>query len=121
MFNFAQFINSSQKTWPNAQGLRGCRRRNPHRACSLPLDKTNAISGVFQEETMKIRTIALAAVVALSTSSMAFARHHHHHHHMHGMTMGMGSSTGPSGPGLEAGRRDESRVGGRGVSTKPGD
>jgi hypothetical protein len=67
---------------------------------------------------MKISTIALAAVVALSSSSVALAKHHHHHHH-HGMTMG--SSTGPSGPGLEAGRRDESRVGGRGVSNRPGD
>ena len=68
---------------------------------------------------MKISTIALAAVVALSTSSMAFARHHHHHHHMHGMTMG--SSTGPSGPRMDGGGVDKSRVGGQGVSRKAGD
>jgi len=68
---------------------------------------------------MKIRTIALAAVVALSTSSMAFARHHHHHHHMHEMTMG--SSTGPSGPRMDGGGVDKSRPGGQGVSRKAGD
>jgi hypothetical protein len=65
---------------------------------------------------MKISTIALAAVIALSTSSMAFAKHHHHHHHMHGMTMG--SSTGPSGPRMDGGGVDKSRVGGQGVSRK---
>jgi hypothetical protein len=84
----------------------------------LPLDKTNAISGVYQEETMKISTIALAAIFALSTTSMALAKHHHHHHH-HGMTMGMGSSTGPSGPRMDGGGIDKSRVGGQGVSRKP--
>jgi len=68
---------------------------------------------------MKIRTITLAAVVALSTSSMAFARHHHHHHHMHEMTMG--SSTGPSGPRMDGGGVDKSRPGGQGVSRKAGD
>jgi hypothetical protein len=72
----------------------------------------------IRRNTMKIRTIALAAVVALSTSSMAFAKHHHHHHHMRGMTMGMGSSTGPSGPRMDGGGIDKSRVGGQGVSRK---
>jgi hypothetical protein len=66
---------------------------------------------------MKISTIALAAIVALSTSSIALAKHHHHHHH-HGMTMGMGSSTGPSGPRMDGGGVDKSRVGGQGVSRK---
>jgi hypothetical protein len=80
----------------------------------LPLDKTNAICGVYQEETMKISTIALAAVFALSTSAIALAKHHHHHH---GMTMG--SSTGPSGPSLDGGGVDKSRPGGQGVSRKP--
>jgi hypothetical protein len=80
----------------------------------LPLDKTNAISGVYQEETMKISTIALAAVIGLSSSSVALAKHHHHHH---GMTMG--SSTGPSGPRMDGGGVDKSRVGGQGVSRKP--
>jgi hypothetical protein len=68
---------------------------------------------------MKILTITLATVVALSTSSMAFARHHHHHHHMHEMTMG--SSTGPSGPRMDGGGVDKSRPGGQGVSRKAGD
>jgi hypothetical protein len=64
---------------------------------------------------MKVSTIALAAVVALSSSSVALAKHHHHHHH--GMTMG--SSTGPSGPSLDGGGVDKSRPGGQGVSRKP--
>jgi hypothetical protein len=55
---------------------------------------------------------------ALSSSSIALAKHHHHHHH-HGMTMGMGSSTGPSGPRMDGGGVDKSRVGGQGVSRKP--
>ena len=63
---------------------------------------------------MKVSTIALAAVVALSSSSVALAKHHHHHH---GMTMG--SSTGPSGPRMDGGGVDKSRVGGQGVSRKP--
>jgi hypothetical protein len=62
---------------------------------------------------MKVSTIALAAVVALSSSSVALAKHHHHH----GMTMG--SSTGPSGPSLDGGGVDKSRPGGQGVSRKP--
>ena len=66
---------------------------------------------------MKVSTIALAAVVALSSSSVALAKHHHHHHHHHGMTMG--SSTGPSGPSLDGGGVDKSRPGGQGVSRKP--
>jgi hypothetical protein len=82
----------------------------------LPLDKTNAISGVYQEETMKISTIALAAVFAVSSSSIALAKHYRHHHH-HGMTMG--SSAGPSGPRMDGGGVDKSRVGGQGVSRKP--
>jgi hypothetical protein len=83
----------------------------------LPLDKTDAISGVYQEETMKISTIALAAVFAVSSSSIALAKHHHHHLHKHGMTMG--SSTGPSGPRMDGGGVDKSRPGGQGVSRKP--
>jgi hypothetical protein len=70
----------------------------------------------YEEETMKISTIALAAVVALSTSSVAFAKHHHHHH-KHGMTMG--SSSGPSGPRMDGGGTDKSRPGTQGVSKKP--
>ena len=65
---------------------------------------------------MKISTIALAAVFALSSSSIALAKHHHH---MHGMTTGMGSSTGPSGPRMDGGGVDKSRPGGQGVSRKP--
>jgi len=73
----------------------------------------------YLEETMKISTIALAAVFALSSSSIALAKHRHHHHHMHGMTTGMGSSTGPSGPRMDGGGVDKSRPGGQGVSRKP--
>ena len=55
------------------------------------------------EMTMKIGTIAIATVFALSTS-VAFANTHHTHHHKHhaklnaspGMTTGMARS-GPSG------------------------
>jgi hypothetical protein len=83
----------------------------------LPLDKTDAISGVYQEEAVKISTIALAAAFALSTTSMVLAKHHHHHHHKHGMTMG--SSTGPSGPRMDGGGVDKSRPGGQGVNRKP--
>lgn len=68
---------------------------------------------------MKISTIALAAVVALSSSSVAFAKHHHHHHHKGMMTMG--SSSGPSGPRMDGGGTDKSRPGGQGVSRKPGE
>ena len=64
---------------------------------------------------MKIGTIALAAVFALSSSSIALAKHHHHHHH----EMTMGSSTGPSGPRMDGGGVDKSRPGGQGVSRKP--
>jgi hypothetical protein len=68
---------------------------------------------------MKIGTIALAAVFALSSSSMALAkhRHHHHHHKMAGTTTGMGS--GPSGPRMDGDGVDKSRPGGQGVSRKP--
>jgi hypothetical protein len=74
-------------------------------------------SGVYEEEAMKIGTIALAAVFALSSSSIALAKHHHHHRHHHEMTMG--SSTGPSGPRMDGGGVDKSRPGGQGVSRKP--
>jgi hypothetical protein len=75
-------------------------------------------SGVYEEEAMKIGTIAIAAVFALSSSSIALAKHHHHHHrHHHEMTMG--SSTGPSGPRMDGGGVDKSRPGGQGVSRKP--
>ena len=67
---------------------------------------------------MKLSTIALAAVIALSSSSIAFAKHRHHHHHKHGMPTGMGSS-GPSGPSMDGGGTDKSRPGGQGVSRKP--
>jgi hypothetical protein len=73
--------------------------------------------GVYEEEAMKIGTIALAAVFALSSSSIALAKHHHHHRHHHEMTMG--SSTGPSGPRMDGGGVDKSRPGGQGVSRKP--
>jgi len=66
---------------------------------------------------MKIGTIALAVVFALSSSSIALAKHHHHHRHHHEMTMG--SSTGPSGPRMDGGGVDKSRPGGQGVSRKP--
>ena len=66
---------------------------------------------------MKIGTIALAAVFALSSSSIALAKHHRHHRHHHEMTMG--SSTGPSGPRMDGGGVDKSRPGGQGVSRKP--
>jgi hypothetical protein len=69
------------------------------------------------EETMKISTIALATVFALSWSSIALAKHHHHHHH--GTTMG--SSIGASGPRMDGGGVDKSRPGGQGVSRKVGD
>jgi len=68
---------------------------------------------------MKIGTIALAAVFALSSSSIALAKHHHHHHHRHHHEMTMGSSTGPSGPRMDGGGVDKSRPGGQGVSRKP--
>lgn len=67
---------------------------------------------------MKLSTIALAAVFALSSSSIALAKHRHHHHHKHGMTTDMGAS-GPSGPSKDAGGVDKSRPGGQGVSKKP--
>ena len=70
----------------------------------------------FGGNDMKVTTIALAAVFALSTTSMALAKHRHHHHHKHGMSMG---SSGSSGPGMEAGAPDKSRPGGKGVSKKP--
>lgn len=66
---------------------------------------------------MKIGTIAIAAVFALSSSSLALAKHRHHSHHRHGATTGM-SQTGPSGPGVEPGATDKSRPGGKGVNTK---
>jgi hypothetical protein len=74
---------------------------------------------------MKVSTIAIATVFALSSSLAAPAqakhRHHHHHHHdMHGMTTGM-APAGPSGPRLDGGGVDESRPGGRGVSRKAPD
>jgi hypothetical protein len=80
----------------------------------------------MEETTMKIRTIVLATAFALACTANASATttHKHHRHYVgkmhHGMTIGMAPS-GPSGPGLEPGRRDESRVGGKGVSNRPGD
>jgi hypothetical protein len=67
---------------------------------------------------VKISTIVLATIVALSSSSFAFAKHHRHHH-KHGMTMG--SSAGASGPRMDGGGVDKSRPGGQGVSRKPGE
>jgi hypothetical protein len=71
-----------------------------------------------QEETkMKIRTIAIATVLTFSTAlavAPAQAKHYRHHHHH----LAMGSSTGPSGPRLDGGGVDKSRVGGQGVSRK---
>lgn len=64
-----------------------------------------------------VSTIALAAVLALSSNTLALAKHRHHHK-MHGMTTGMGSS-GPSGPRTDGGGTDMSRPGGKGVSRKP--
>jgi hypothetical protein len=73
---------------------------------------------------MKIRTIVLATAFALASTAYANATTTHHRHYVgtmhHGTTIGMARS-GPSGPGLEPGRRDESRVGGRGVSNRPAD
>lgn len=72
-----------------------------------------------------IGTIAFATALALASTAYASANttHKHHRHHvakMHsGVTTGMARS-GPSGPGLEPGARDETRPGGRGVSNKPG-
>ena len=64
---------------------------------------------------MKISTICLAAIFALSSSSIALAKHRHHHHHKtHEMTNGMGSS-GPSG--MDGGV-DKSRPAGQDVSRK---
>jgi hypothetical protein len=67
---------------------------------------------------MKIRTIAVATVLAFSISlAIAPAQaKHRHHHHKHGMSMG---SSGPSGPSLDGGGVDKSRPGGQGVSRKP--
>ena len=75
---------------------------------------------------MKIRTLAIVTLFALASTAYASATtsHKHHRHYvgkMHGgTTIGMARS-GPSGPGLEPGRRDESRVGGKGVSNRPSD
>jgi hypothetical protein len=87
--------------------------------CYLSLKQMPFLALSARNETMKISTIALAAVFALSSSSMALAKHHRHHHKMHGMTTGMGSSTGPSGPRMDGGGTDKSRPGGQGVSRKP--
>lgn len=77
---------------------------------------------------MRIKTITLATALALC-GSLAFApanaatNKHRHHANMHrsGTTIGM-ARTGPSGPRMDAGGVDKSRVGGQGVSRKaPGD
>ncbi|HET7888246.1 MAG TPA: hypothetical protein VFL62_18645 [Bradyrhizobium sp.] len=71
---------------------------------------------------MKIRTVVLATVFALS-ASLAFApaqAKHRHHHHKHHMMTGTGAS-GPSGPSTDGGGVDKSRAGARGVSRKPPD
>jgi hypothetical protein len=79
----------------------------------------------MEETIVKTRTIAIATLFALASTAYASAttsyKHHHHHYVMHhsGMTVGMARS-GPSGPGFEPGSRDESRVGGKGVSNRPG-
>jgi hypothetical protein len=93
----------------------------------LPLDKTNAISGVYQEEAMKISTIAIVTLFALASTAYASATSHKHRHHhtakmnaTSGMTTGMARS-GPSGPSLDGGGVDKSRPGGQGVSRKQGD
>jgi hypothetical protein len=76
----------------------------------------------LEETTMKTGTIALATVVALSgllALSPAQAKHYyHHHHHKHHMMM---DANGPSGPSLDGGGTDKSRVGARGVSRKAPD
>jgi hypothetical protein len=90
----------------------------------LPLDKTNAISGVYQEEAMQISTIAIVTLFALASTAYASATtsHKHHRHYVgkmhHGTTIGM-SRSGPSGPSLDGGGVDKSRPGGQGVSRKP--
>jgi hypothetical protein len=66
-----------------------------------------------------MKTIALAAALALAGSlaiGPAQAKHHRHHHKHHGMTMG---GSGPSGPGLEPGASDKTRPAGKGVNAKP--
>ena len=66
----------------------------------------------MEETIVKIRTIAIATLFALDSTAYASATtsHKHHRHYVgkmhHGMTIGMARS-GPSGPGLEPGRRDE--------------
>ena len=66
-------------------------------------------------------SLTIAAVFALAASlavAPAQAKHHRHHHKHH---ISMGSTTGPSGPGLEAGAPDKSRPAGKGVSKRPAD
>jgi hypothetical protein len=46
------------------------------------------------------------------------AKHYYHHHHKHHMMMG---TNGPSGPSLDGGGTDKSRVGACGVSRKAPD
>jgi hypothetical protein len=101
-----------------------------------------------QEETMQLKTIALATAFTI-TSSLAFAQmggndsgatvpersgtavngsggsvgtvdNGRMRDRAPGATTGM-APTAPSGPGVEPGSRDESRVGGRGVNDRPGD
>ena len=63
---------------------------------------------------MKIKTIAFATTMFAFSASLALApaqaKHHRYHHH-HMMKQ--------SGPGMEPGAPDASRVGGKGVSNKP--
>jgi hypothetical protein len=78
----------------------------------------------LKEMIMKIRTLAIVTLFALASTAYASAtsyKHRHHHTAKINATAGMTTGSAPSGPGLEAGRRDESRVGGRGVSNRPGD
>lgn len=73
---------------------------------------------------MKIRTLAIVTLFALASTAYASAtshKHRHHHTAKINATAGMTTGSAPSGPGLEPGRRDESRVGGKGVSNRPGD
>jgi hypothetical protein len=51
---------------------------------------------ITEETAMKLKTVALAAVFAL-TSTFAFAHSHHRHHHMSRLHGGSGGPNGTAG------------------------
>ena len=78
------------------------------------------LSPPLEEITVKT-ALTVTAVFALAASlavAPAQAKHHRHHHKHH---MSMGSTSGPSGPGQDAGAPDKSRPAGKGVSRRPAD